>query len=150
MCLSYAGRLSLIKYVVIGSLNYYFQIYKWPSSLLSLLVRSIRNFLWTGNLETRKSIVVAWKKVCRPCVDGGLGLRDLTLQNEALLKKLAWNVLTKESQVFRFLRARFFKDHYVSKMYKFSSSIWGRFKGHVLQLGVDMDGWKAFQSEVLD
>ena len=119
MYLSYAGGLALIKSVVMGSLNYYFQIYKWPSSLLSLLVRSIQNFLWTGNSDSRKAIVVSWKKVCKPCVDGGLGLRDLRLQNEALLKKLAWNVLTEESQVYRFLHARFFKEHYVNKLYKF-------------------------------
>ena len=56
-------------------------------------------------MDSRKSIVVAWKKVRRPCVDGGLGLRDLKLRNEALLKKLAWNALTKDSQVFRFLHA---------------------------------------------
>ena len=88
-----------------GSLNYYFQIYKWPSSLLLLLVRSIQNFLWTWNLDSRKSIIVAWRKVCKSCVNEGLGLRDHGLQNEALLKKLAWNVRTKESQIFQFLRA---------------------------------------------
>ena len=85
-------------------------------------------------MDSRKSIVVAWKKVCRPCVEGGLGLRDLRIQNEALLKKLAWNVLTEDSQVFRFLRARFFKDQYVPKMYKFSLPIWRGIKSHILQL----------------
>lgn len=69
------------------------------------------------------SVVVAWKKVCRPCVDEGLGLSDLRFQNQALLNKLAWNVIIEETQVFHFLRARFFKDHYVPKLYKFTSPI---------------------------
>ena len=82
-------------------------------------------------MDSRKSIVVAWKKVYKSYVEDGLGLHDLRLQNEALLKKLAWNVLIEDSQGFRFLRAWFFKDHYVPKMYKFSSPIWRGSKSHI-------------------
>ena len=104
-------------------------------------MRFIQNFLCTGKSVSRKLIVVDWKKVCRPCVDGGLGLHDLRLQNEAFLKKLAWNVLTEESQVFLFLRAWFLKDHYVPKLYKFSSLIWGVLRDIFCSFRTNLSGW---------
>ncbi|KAK3183586.1 hypothetical protein Dsin_030872 [Dipteronia sinensis] len=46
--LSLAGRATLIKSVITGSFVHSFMIYKWHSSLLRLVNRKLRNFLWTG------------------------------------------------------------------------------------------------------
>ena len=117
-----------------GALNYYFQVYKWPSSLLKLLDSSIRNFLWSGDLDYRKKIVVSLKKACFSKQDHGLCLRDLSLQNQALLKKLACRVLTEDSFVFCFLRSRFFRERYEPKSYWFTSPIWGGIKSNAFGL----------------
>ena len=50
LSLSYVGGNS----VIMGALNYYFQVYKWLSSLLKLLDSSIRNLLWSGDPNSRK------------------------------------------------------------------------------------------------
>ncbi|KAI9161280.1 hypothetical protein LWI28_016006 [Acer negundo] len=57
--LSLAGRATLIRSVIIGSFVHSFMIYKWPSSLLSLINRKLRNFLWTGSCEETKLVRVA-------------------------------------------------------------------------------------------
>ncbi|KAI9164815.1 hypothetical protein LWI28_002606 [Acer negundo] len=64
--LSLAGRATLIRSVITGSFVHSFMIYKWPSSLLSLINRKLRNFLWTGSFEETKLVRVAWDRCCRP------------------------------------------------------------------------------------
>ncbi|KAK2648626.1 hypothetical protein Ddye_016115 [Dipteronia dyeriana] len=82
-------------------------IYKWLSSLLWLVNRKLRNFLWTGSCEETKLIRVAWGHCCKPYSQGGLGLKDLGLLNDSLLKKLTWRFMTTESFAFWFLRERY-------------------------------------------
>lgn len=38
-----------------------------------------RNFIWSGDTEKRKVVIVAWRKVCKPKEEGSLGLRSLTV-----------------------------------------------------------------------
>jgi hypothetical protein len=51
----------------------------------------LRNtYLWrkkTDDVQARGSALVAWKKICRPKQQGGLGVLNLDLQNKALLLK---------------------------------------------------------------
>ncbi|KAK3218686.1 hypothetical protein Dsin_012656, partial [Dipteronia sinensis] len=49
--LSLAGRATLIKSVITGSFVHSFMIYKWPSSLLSVINHKLRKFLWIGSCE---------------------------------------------------------------------------------------------------
>ena len=39
---------------------------------------------------------VAWKVICRPKSNGGLGLKDLLVWNKALLVKHVWNIASKK------------------------------------------------------
>lgn len=50
---------------------------------------------------------VFWKTCCTPWSLGGLGIKHLNYFIEALLIKLAWNVLTKQFFVFDILRDRY-------------------------------------------
>ncbi|GJM95350.1 hypothetical protein PR202_ga12072 [Eleusine coracana subsp. coracana] len=48
-----------------------------------------RAFLWSGEQQTSgASCLVAWDRVCLPKEQGGLGIRDIALQNQCLLLKL--------------------------------------------------------------
>ncbi|KAK3222011.1 hypothetical protein Dsin_009036 [Dipteronia sinensis] len=98
--LSLAGRATLIKLVITGSFVHSFMIYKWPSSLLRLVNRKLINFLWTGSCEETKLILVAWDRYCKPYSQSGLGLKDLGLLNDSLLKKLTWKFMTSQSLAF--------------------------------------------------
>ncbi|KAK3217931.1 hypothetical protein Dsin_011901 [Dipteronia sinensis] len=105
--LSLARRATLIKSVITGSFVHSFMIYKWPFSLLRLVNRKLRNFLWTGSCEETKLIRVAWDRCCKPYSQGGLSLKDLGLLNDSLLKKLTWKFMTSDSFTFLFLRERY-------------------------------------------
>ncbi|XP_058746523.1 uncharacterized protein LOC131619448 [Vicia villosa] len=64
----------------------------WKASLLSVAGRWARNFIWSGNIDTRKLVTVAWDKCCRPFEEGGLGIRSLITLNEAANLKLCWDM----------------------------------------------------------
>ncbi|KAK3223775.1 hypothetical protein Dsin_010800 [Dipteronia sinensis] len=69
------GRATLIKSVITGSFVHSVMIYKWPSLLLRLINRNLRNFLWTDLCEESKLIWVAWNRCFRPLSNDGLGLK---------------------------------------------------------------------------
>ncbi|KAI9154408.1 hypothetical protein LWI28_025962 [Acer negundo] len=102
--LSLAGRATLIRSVITGSFVHSFMIYKWPSSLLSLINCKLRNFFWTGSCEETKLVRVAWDCCCRPYSYGGFGLKDLRLLNDSLLQIFTWKFITSDGFAFSFLR----------------------------------------------
>jgi hypothetical protein len=50
-----------------------------------------RDFLWGGLKEEFKYHLVNWDKVCSPISEGGLGIRNLRVFNQALLGKWVWH-----------------------------------------------------------
>ncbi|KAK1549712.1 hypothetical protein Q3G72_006607 [Acer saccharum] len=119
-----AGRATLIRSVITGSFVHSFMIYKWPSSLLSLINRKLRNFLWTGSCEETKLVRVAWYRCCRPYSQGGLGLKDLGLLNDSLLWKFTWKFMTSDSFAFTFLWERYLRHLQKPRGGYVTSSIW--------------------------
>jgi len=81
--LSIAGRVQLVKYVIQGMLIHTMSIYSWPTKFLRDMERWIKNFIWSGDINQRKLITVAWKKVCVDYEEGGLGTKSLICLNEA-------------------------------------------------------------------
>lgn len=113
--LSIMGRVQLLAYS--------FHIFMWPVSLLKQLDNWIQNFIWSGDIHKRNYVTVAWKLVCSPIVDGGLGIRSIRDINEASMLKLCWDMLSSSEQRTRFLKARFLRNskpvsHHVN------SSLW--------------------------
>jgi hypothetical protein len=49
-----------------------------------------RDFLWGGLGKGFKYHLVGWSKVCSPFSEGGLGICNLRLSNQALLGKWLW------------------------------------------------------------
>ncbi|GFS44393.1 hypothetical protein Acr_00g0090060 [Actinidia rufa] len=55
-----------------------------------------KNFLWGGKATGSKRPLVAWKDICKPKLEGGLGFMDLNAWNWALLAKALWNLQSKK------------------------------------------------------
>jgi len=86
--LSIAGRVQLVKSVVQSMLVHTLSIYSWPTSLLRENEKWIKNFIWSGDINKRKMVTFAWKKVCVDYDEGGLGIRSLIKLNEATNLKM--------------------------------------------------------------
>ncbi|KAK3212772.1 hypothetical protein Dsin_017478 [Dipteronia sinensis] len=107
---SLAGRATLIRSVITGFFVHSFMVYKWLISLIQMVTKKIRNFLWTGSCEETKLVRVSWNRCCRPYALGGLGLKDLALLNASLLRKLTWKFITSNNFGFTFLHERYIRQ----------------------------------------
>lgn len=130
MLLSIMGRVELTKSVVHSMLLYSFQVYAWPVKLLNHLDRCIRNFIWSGDILTRKMVIVAWSKMSCPVKEGGVGIKSLGCLNKAALLTLSWNMITADKDRASFLRGRFLQHGKPSTRY-IKSSVWPGIKSLV-------------------
>ncbi|XP_022895208.1 uncharacterized protein LOC111409387 [Olea europaea var. sylvestris] len=89
--LSYAGKLELIRAVLQGVECFWLSIFPISATIISRIVSLCRNFLWGS-----KKPLVAWKNLCLPKAEGGLGLKDLKTWNLVLLAKFLWNIHKKK------------------------------------------------------
>ncbi|XP_026417309.1 uncharacterized protein LOC113312788 [Papaver somniferum] len=108
--LSFQDRLVLIKSVLNSMPIYNMVVYKWPASIIKICEKIIRNFLWSGEGDTRKYNILAWKRVCTPYSEGGLGIHRLEVINKSLLMKMMWRIMKSNDD-----RALFFKAKYMNK-----------------------------------
>ncbi|XP_039025411.1 uncharacterized mitochondrial protein AtMg00310-like [Hibiscus syriacus] len=65
-------------------------------------------YWWSRNVTKRGWPMVAYKTMCKPKREGGLGFRDLHSFNMALLGKQLWCFKEQGSLVARVLRAKYF------------------------------------------
>lgn len=131
--LSLVGKVKLVRSVIQSMLLHCISIYTWPVNLIKILERWIRNFIWSGDINKRKLVTVAWHKVCTPLKEGGLGLRSLSKINEGANLKLCWELVQSNLQWAHFLRNRVLtKKCPIS--YHISSSIWSSIKHQYLEV----------------
>ena len=100
-CLSMAGRICLIKFVLSSILLFFMSLFKLPSVVADKLVRIQRNFLWGWGSDERKITWASWDKVCEPRDFGGLGIIDIRSFNLALLGKWIWRLSTNKGGLWK-------------------------------------------------
>ncbi|PNX56223.1 reverse transcriptase, partial [Trifolium pratense] len=75
-------------------------------------------------------VTVAWKTICTPFDEGGLGLRPLKLINKAAMLRLCWNCVSSDADWAQLVRARCIRNGHPIR-YHISSSIWSGVKNHI-------------------
>lgn len=120
--LSIMGRVQLVQSVVQSMLLYSFQVYSWPVSLLNLVDKWCRNFIWSGHIDSKKLVTVPWSVMCSSIEEGGLNLRSIKSLNKASMMKLCWNLVSSDDQWAVLTRARVMQNN--KPNYHISSSIW--------------------------
>ena len=84
--LSYAGRVQIIKSVLMALSLYWASAFILPKKVINEIEKRLRTFLWKGT-TTSGYPKVAWKDLCRPKDEGGLGFKDICSLNRALMTK---------------------------------------------------------------
>jgi len=110
--------------MIYGSLSYNFHIYKWSSSLLKLVDKWVRNFIWTSDINKQGSVTVNWGTICNPKSEGGPQVIYFQLENKAYLLRLAWNFAYNYYPWISLMKAWFLKSKYQRVESFFSFSIW--------------------------
>ena len=96
-CLSFAGRLCLIKSVLTSIPLFYLSFYKAPTSICDKISSLQRSFLWAWGKDGKHISWVSWEKVCKSQEEGGLGVKNIRKFNRALLAKWKWRLMSEEN-----------------------------------------------------
>jgi hypothetical protein len=85
------GRAVLVNLVMDSQLVYFMSSLQLPPTVIKQMDGKRRAFLWPSDKTGKASLascLVAWIKVCNPKDLGGLGIKDIGIQNICLLLKL--------------------------------------------------------------
>ena len=138
---SMGGRELLIKSVAQSVPTYTMSVFRLPLALCDDLQAMMARFWWGSEVESRKLHWWRWEKLCWRKEEGGLGFRDVSAFNQALVTKQAWRVLQNPNS----LAAQVLKDKYFRGVnfleakaksgasYLWRSILWGR---NAIKLGL--------------
>ncbi|XP_020266944.1 uncharacterized protein LOC109842484 [Asparagus officinalis] len=113
--LSYAGRIQIIKSVILGVQIFWTSSYILPVKVLQKIDELCRSFLWGKSDQTFKSALVSWSKVCVHKKNGGLGIFSARLWNTAAALKILWSIHMNKEQLW----IKWSHENYIK-----NSSIW--------------------------
>ncbi|XP_070057899.1 uncharacterized protein [Nicotiana tomentosiformis] len=112
--LPYAGRLQLIKSVLIAIQSFWSQIFPLPKKIILKIETICKRFLWTGQTKGNNKVLVAWKQLCWPKSAGGLNITDILTWNRAAILKQLWNLCKKKDRLWiQWMHTYYIKQHVI-------------------------------------
>lgn len=104
-------------------------IFPIPDGVIDRLDAIRRNFLWEGNSDTKKFHLVKWDELIGSKQKGGLGVRNLKIQNQSLMMKWLWRLASCEQALWKdLIKPKYeMEDRWSTKMI---TNTYGTSKGH--------------------
>ncbi|XP_062213692.1 uncharacterized protein LOC133914648 [Phragmites australis] len=125
--LSCAAREVLLKANAQSVPTYSMSCFKLPPVVCRKLTSYVSNYWWSSSLDKHKIHWQRWEKLTRPKCQGGIGFRDFTLFNQAMLGKQGWRLISRpESLCAKVLKGKYFPngDFLSATRKKRSSETW--------------------------
>ncbi|GMJ04378.1 hypothetical protein HRI_004107000 [Hibiscus trionum] len=88
--LSISGRLVLIRSVLTALPSFFMSLYRMPAIVVNKISSIMAGFLWRDSTDGKRTHWVNWQSICQPSDVGGLKVKNLAIQNKALLGKWVW------------------------------------------------------------
>ena len=108
---SSGGKEVLIKAVAQAIPAYAMSVFKLPKGLCEDIQRAIAKFWWGSNQDKQAIHWSRWEKLSCAKSRGGLGFRDFTSFNQAMVAKQGWRLLQfPDSLVSKVLQAKYYRN----------------------------------------
>ncbi|RVW65596.1 putative ribonuclease H protein [Vitis vinifera] len=101
--ISKGGRITLIRSTLASIPTYLMSLMRMPKVVKLRLEKIQRDFLWGGGALEKKPHLIKWGIVCSHKKKGGLGIRDLTILNRALLCKWSWRFAVERDSYWKLI-----------------------------------------------
>lgn len=86
--LTYDGRLLMVNAIFSSLHTLIMRCLLLYKGIIEQIDKYRRHFVWSKDLEKKNPPLVAWDLICRPKDRGGLGILNLSIQNNCLLLKM--------------------------------------------------------------
>ena len=134
--MSWGGRLTLINSVLASIPSYFMTCFRWPKESIHKLEGLLRSFLWQGtNTAKGGQCLVAWHFVTITRSAGGLGVRDLSAHNQALLTKFtAWVLQHSNVPCYQWFAQQYCHNTLPRRNCVRDTAIWNGFKQSITMI----------------
>ena len=114
--MSVGGRLVLINSVLTSLAMFMLSFFEVPRGVLERLDYFRSRFYWQGENHKRKYRLARWNILCQPKDQGGLGIKNLDVQNKCLLSKWLFKLINEDGMWQHILRNKYLKRYTISKI----------------------------------
>ncbi|XP_031502653.1 uncharacterized protein LOC116265842 [Nymphaea colorata] len=123
--LSYAGRLCLIRYVLMTLPYYWTMRFRLPKVVIKKIQQACINFLWNDEEGARHMHLVKWDRMCMPVEEGGVGIRRLEEVNRAMPASRCCRLLLSGDPWANLLKEKYLRYHSLWTFKRATNQSWG-------------------------
>ncbi|WMV27066.1 hypothetical protein MTR67_020451 [Solanum verrucosum] len=105
--ISCGGRAVLIKSVLQSLPFHMLSVIHLPKTTTSQIEKLFANFFWSETEGKKKHHWIAWKKLCYPTDEGGIGIKSIQDINNIFSAKVWWSFRTRNTLWRNFLEAKY-------------------------------------------